>query len=314
MSDEVKLSGATISALAFSACDANFLLQGGADPTRQVRFQLSDISAGTTRIWTFPDISDTFVGLNAAQTLTGKTISGADNTITVGLGSDVSGVLPVANGGTGGNTAAAAFNALSPATTRGDLIVRDASGNTRLPVGAANTVLRSDGTDPGWATLSNLIDAAFGATQGQILYRGASGWAALPPGTAGQVLTSQGAGASPQWATLGGGITASYTSPDQTITPAGALALAHGLGTTPKIVTLLLVCQVANEGYSPGDLYLVQPGGQTLDNGTGIALDAANINIRFGAVSNVFRIINKSNGLEHDITPSSWKLRVIAFG
>lgn len=40
---------------------------------------------------------------------------------------------------------------LSPMTTRGDLITRDASAPTRLAVGAAGRYLRSDGTDPSWA-------------------------------------------------------------------------------------------------------------------------------------------------------------------
>jgi hypothetical protein len=43
------------------------------------------------------------------------------------------GTLPINRGGTGETTAAAAFDALSPATTQGDLIYRGASGNSRLP-------------------------------------------------------------------------------------------------------------------------------------------------------------------------------------
>jgi microcystin-dependent protein len=42
----------------------------------------------------------------------------------------------------------------SPTTTRGDLIVRGASLDQRLAVGAANTVLKSDGTDPSWGTIA----------------------------------------------------------------------------------------------------------------------------------------------------------------
>lgn len=41
------------------------------------------------------------VGTTETQTLTNKTISGASNTLTVRLASDVSGTLPTANGGTG---------------------------------------------------------------------------------------------------------------------------------------------------------------------------------------------------------------------
>lgn len=61
-------------------------------------------------------------------------------------------------GGTGQITATAAFDALSPNTTRGDLAIRGASSNVRLAVGAANRVLRSDGTDPSWAQVSLSTD------------------------------------------------------------------------------------------------------------------------------------------------------------
>lgn len=88
----------------------------------------------------------------------------------------------------------------SPTTTRGDLIARGASADERKALGADNTLLASDGTDPNWETLSSLLDAIFSNAQGATLYRGASAWAALSPGTNGQFLQSQGAGANVQWA------------------------------------------------------------------------------------------------------------------
>ena len=57
-----------------------------------------------------------------------------------------------------------------PLTTRGDLVVRDATTNVRLPVGAASTVLGSDGTDPGWtqvdltAAVTGILPVANGGT------------------------------------------------------------------------------------------------------------------------------------------------------
>jgi len=60
--------------------------------------------------------------------------------------------LPVANGGTGQTTASAAFNALSPITSTGDLIIGNGTNSaTRLAIGANNYVLTSNGTTAVWA-------------------------------------------------------------------------------------------------------------------------------------------------------------------
>lgn len=65
----------------------------------------------------------------------------------------ITGAAAIANGGTGQTTQTAAFNALSPVTTRGDIIVRDATNNVRKVLGATGTVLQSDGTDPVYAKI-----------------------------------------------------------------------------------------------------------------------------------------------------------------
>lgn len=63
--------------------------------------------------------------------------------------------LPIANGGTGQTTAGAAFNALSPITSTGDLIIGNgANSATRLAIGANNYVLTSNGTTAVWAVAS----------------------------------------------------------------------------------------------------------------------------------------------------------------
>ncbi len=64
--------------------------------------------------------------------------------------------LPILNGGTGQTTASAAFNALSPMTAVGDLIVGGTAGaGTRLAVGTANQILsvNTGGTTEEWRTL-----------------------------------------------------------------------------------------------------------------------------------------------------------------
>lgn len=65
-------------------------------------------------------------------------------------------VLPIAGGGTGQTTAAAAFNAISPVTTKGDLIVGNgANSATRLAVGSNGQIPQADSTQAGgivWIT------------------------------------------------------------------------------------------------------------------------------------------------------------------
>lgn len=72
-----------------------------------------------------------------------------------GAGTSLSGALPIANGGTGQSGAVAGFNALSPLTTRGDIIRRGAANNERLALGAIGTVVQSDGTDTVFALLTS---------------------------------------------------------------------------------------------------------------------------------------------------------------
>jgi hypothetical protein len=76
--------------------------------------------------------------------------------------------LPIANGGTGQTGKTAAFDALSPATAKGDLIAYDGTDNIRIPVGTDTYVLTADSTQA-----SGLVWAAGGSggglTQAQAL-------------------------------------------------------------------------------------------------------------------------------------------------
>ena len=61
------------------------------------------------------------------------------------------GTLPITAGGTGQTTAGAAFNALSPITTTGDLILGNGTNSaTRLAIGANGYLLTSNGTTASW--------------------------------------------------------------------------------------------------------------------------------------------------------------------
>lgn len=73
------------------------------------------------------------------------------------LSSDVTGTLPIANGGTGQTSQTAAFDALSPNTTQGDISFYNGTDNIRLAKGTALQVLtmNAGATAPEWATSSS---------------------------------------------------------------------------------------------------------------------------------------------------------------
>lgn len=161
------------------------------------------------------------------------------NQNTTGTAANVTGTVAIANGGTGQTTAGAAFNALSPITTAGDLILGDgANSATRLGIGANGYLLTSNGTTASWAaapaagvtsfsagttgftpntgttgavTLAGTLAIANGgtnstatATAGGAAYGTGTAFAFTAAGTAGQVLTSAGTSA-PTWAGISGG-------------------------------------------------------------------------------------------------------------
>lgn len=73
------------------------------------------------------------------------------NQNTTGTAAGLSSTLAIGSGGTGQTTASAAFNALSPITTTGDLILGNGTNSaTRLGIGANGYLLTSNGTTASW--------------------------------------------------------------------------------------------------------------------------------------------------------------------
>lgn len=101
------------------------------------------------------------------------------NQNTTGTAAGLSATLAIASGGTGQTTAAAGFNALSPITTTGDLILGNGTNSaTRLGIGTNGYVLTSNGTTASWAAASSgsgtvtSITAGTGLTGGTITTSG----------------------------------------------------------------------------------------------------------------------------------------------
>jgi hypothetical protein len=146
--------------------------------------------------------------------------------VTPALGTPASGVLtnctglPIAGGGTGQTTATAAFDALAPTTTQGDIIYHNGTDNVRLGPGTAGQFLKTNGAaaNPTWDTVSGsgsvATDTIWDAKGDLAGGTGANTAARLAIGTNGQFLTADSAEVTGmKWATLSGGGDALVANP-----------------------------------------------------------------------------------------------------
>jgi hypothetical protein len=119
----------------------------------------STTGSGNVVLATSPTLVTPALGTPSSGTLTSCT--------GLPLSTGVTGTLPIANGGTGQTTASTAFNALSPITTAGDLILGDgANSATRLAIGANGYVLTSNGSTASWQATSGGVTSFSAGTTG----------------------------------------------------------------------------------------------------------------------------------------------------
>lgn len=99
-----------------------------------------------------------------------------------------------------------------------------------------------------------------------------------------------------------------FVSGQQTITAAGALTLAHGLGVKPTLVMVKLHCVTAEHGYNIGDEQFVFANNGNLSTAWthSIVPDATNLNVRFGSANPTYQGIDQSSGSGVGLTNANW--------
>ena len=107
------------------------------------------------------------------------------NQNTTGTASNVTGTVAIVNGGTGQTTKTAAYDALSPTTTKGDIEVNNGTNNVRLGVGTNGYVLTADSTQTSgvkWAAGGGSSTPAAVSDQANT----STGYFSIPSGTTAQ--------------------------------------------------------------------------------------------------------------------------------
>jgi len=262
-------ASSTVSGTGFSTYLASPPAIGGTAPAAGTFTTVKAIAAATqdaVNLQGRAGGSSSYVATITPTTLTGNrtvTLPNADINFATGL--------PIANGGTGATSASAAFNALSPITSTGDLIIGNGTNSaTRLAIGATSGyVLTTNGVTASWQpstggvtsfqtdlsgltpstsstgaiTLSGTLGAASGGTNqstyatGDILYASASNTLSkLPIGsTTGYVLTVS-AGGLPVWSPAAGAGVTTISFGSTGLTPSsatgGAVSVAGTLATS----------------------------------------------------------------------------------
>lgn len=182
-----------------SAASTTALLAPNTTTTRNFLRMTGTGTVGAAPAW--DTITKTDVGLANVENTALSTWAGSTNVTTlgtVGTGTWNATTIGISKGGTGATTAVAAFDALSPATTLGDLIYHDGTDNVRLAGSTANgrRFLRQTGNGtvsaaPSWDSLldADLPSALTGKTYNALTLTAAATGFTIAGGTTSKTLT-----------------------------------------------------------------------------------------------------------------------------
>lgn len=118
------------------------------------------------------------------------------------------------------------------------------------------------------------------------------------------------------WSVVNGTITvgsSGYVTYTSNIVAGLMINVAHGLGTTPRLVRAVLVCETADEGYVPGDeIDAASLIANTLPN-FGIGANATNVFLTcvYATASPVY-MLRKNGVYVNTWNPASWKGKIYA--
>lgn len=155
-------------------------------------------SVTDTQAATSSNTVSTIVKRDASGNFSAGTITAAlsGNATTATTATNVSGTVAIANGGTGQTSQTAAFDALAPTTTAGDLITHNGTDNVRLAVGSSGQVLKVVGGAPSWSTFSGGINYLSGNPDAE---SDTSGWATYADAAGSQPVNGTGGSPTVTW-------------------------------------------------------------------------------------------------------------------
>jgi hypothetical protein len=155
-----KNTGGTVTLLASPTSGASILYGDGSGG-------FSNVTVGTGLSFAGGTLSATNAGTVTSVTASAPLASSGGATPNISF----TGTLGIANGGTGQTTASAAFNALSPITSTGDLIIGNGVNSaTRLGIGANGYVLTSNGTTATWSAAAGGLSLSNDTSTASNLY------------------------------------------------------------------------------------------------------------------------------------------------
>jgi hypothetical protein len=105
----------------------------------------------------------------------------------------------------------------------------------------------------------------------------------------------------------------SLTSGDNTWAAGGTYTLSHSLGTMPKAIQIELVCIVANNGYSVGDIHVLSSGERYANWGVAL-IDVTSSTIKWGIYNAGIVFRNESNTTSASRSTSQWRIRLTLIG